>query len=178
MRVRRQSPNELILQETPGCFWIFGSLFCLVGAVFVYGSLGGFSNYEDASFWALFLSFFLGAMALAVGFVIIFQTPVTKLVFDRLSETVVLERYGLAGKRKSVYKFGEIKQFFLIEEKDDEDKPVWSLAMHLASGETVSISSMPSHSEDERRQVVFETNQFMYKQMPSHRDVLELEDES
>jgi hypothetical protein len=177
MRVR-SSPNELIIQETPGCFWLFGSLFCFVGGMFVYGSVGGFSNYDDASFWAIVLSFFMGAIAFAVGVWIIFQSPVTKVVFDRLSETVTLERYGLNGKRKSVYKFGQVKQFFLIEEKDDEDKPIWSLAMDLTSGEKVKICSMPSHSEDEKRQIVFETNQFMYKQMPSHRDVLELEDES
>lgn len=177
MRVK-QSPNELIIQETPGCFWIFGSLFCLVGGVFVYGALGGFSNHDAVSVWTIILTFFMGAIAFAVGFWVIFHAPVTKVRLDRLNETVTLERYGLAGKRKIVYHFQEIKQFFLIEEKDDEDNPIWWLAMDLTGGEKVKISSMPSHSEDDKRSLVFETNQFMYKQMPSHRDVLELEDES
>jgi hypothetical protein len=177
MRVK-QSPNELIIQETPGCFWIFGSLFCFVGGLFIYGSLGGFSNRDAVSRWAIILSFFMGAIACAVGVWIIFQSPVTKVVLDRLAETVTLERYGLAGKRKTVYSFHEIKHFFLIEEKDDEDNPIWWLAMDLTGGEKVKISSLPSHSEDYKRSFVFETNQFMYKQMPSRRDVLESEDES
>ena len=42
----KQTENELIIQETPGCLWIFGLFFAFVGAIFVYGSFGGLTDYD------------------------------------------------------------------------------------------------------------------------------------
>lgn len=173
-----ESSNELIIQETPGCLWLFASLFCFVGGVFVYGTLGGFDNLHTVPFWVIPVTFAMGSIALAVGVWLIYHAPVTRIVLNRTDETVRLTRYGLFGKRQSFFSFDDIKQFFLIEEKDDEDNLIWSLGINLTSGETIKISALPSHSEEFKRKFVFETNQFMYKQMPSHQAVLELEDES
>jgi hypothetical protein len=173
-----ESGNELIIRETPGCLWLLGGLFCLVGGVFVYGALGGFSNRDEFSFWTLALAFLMGTVGVFAGVWVIYRAPVTKLSLNRTDENVTLTRYGLFGKRADSYRFGEIKQFLLIEEKDDESNPIWLLGMDLTSGETVKISSLPSHSEDFKRRFVFEANQFIYKQIPSpHLALLDLEGE-
>lgn len=174
----KQNANELIIRETPGCLWIFGLLFCFVGGVFVYGSLGGFTNWNEVSVWIILMSFVMGAIACGVGYWVILRAPVTKIVISRASETVTHTRYGLFGVKKNIYSFDRIKQFCLVEEKDDESNTIWSLGMELASGETVKISSLPSHFEEFKINFVFESNKFMYKQMPSHETVYELEDES
>lgn len=164
----KQTPNELIIQETPGCLWIFGLFFAIVGGIFVYGALGGFSNWNEVSFWQLALAFFMGAIAVAVGIWMIYKAPISKVVIDRIEDKVLLKRFGLFGKREIIYKFSEIKEFCLIEDKDDENEPIWSFGMELDNGEIIKISSMPLHSENYQRKYIFETNEFMRKPMPSY----------
>jgi hypothetical protein len=174
-----ESGNELIIRETPGCLWLLGGLFCLVGGVFVYGALGGFSNRDEFSFWALAAAFLMGAIGIVGGVWIIYRAPLTTLNLNRADETLTLTRHGLFGKRTDLYRFGEIQQFLLLEEKDDESNPIWSLGIELTDGETVKISSLPSHSENFKRRFVFAANQFIYKQIPSpHQALSELEGES
>jgi hypothetical protein len=176
MQIER-TENELIIRETPGCLWIFGLFFAVVGGVFVYGALGGFADFRRHELWVLALAFVMGAIGVCAGVWIISGAPITKVVINRIENEVFITRYGLFGKRESFYDFDEIEQFCLIEEEDDESSPIWSLGMNLAGGETIKISSMPSHDERFKRDFVFLTNEFMHKQMPISQSVFELEDE-
>jgi hypothetical protein len=153
-------------------------LFTFVGGVFVYGSLGGFANADEVPRYAVYLSFLMGAIGVGVGAWIIFRAPVTKVVINRQTKTVAHTRHGLFGKNEKIYNFDRIKQFCLIEEQDSEGDPIWSLGIELAQGETIKISSLESHSERYKRDFVFQTNQFMNKQMPSYQSSFELEDET
>ncbi|HSK70834.1 MAG TPA: hypothetical protein VK892_04000 [Pyrinomonadaceae bacterium] len=173
-----QTGNELIIQEAPGCLWILGLLFVFIGGVFVYGSLGGFTNADEVPRYAIYLAFLMGAIAVAAGVWVIFHAPVTKVFINRQTETVAFVRRGLFGKRENIFSFEQIKQFCLIEEKDSEGDPIWSLGMELSNGETIKISSLESHSENFKRDFVFQTNEFMHKPMPSYKTSFELEDES
>lgn len=102
----------------------------------------------------------------------------TKVIVDRLDETVTHTTYGFAGKRQTIHGFDQIKQFYLIEDKDSEGDLIWSLGIKFLSGKTVEISSLASHNEKYKRDFVFEINEFIYKQMLAFQTVLELEDES
>lgn len=169
-----QTPNELTIQETPGCLWFIGLFFAVIGGTFVYGALGGFSNWNEVPGWQLALAFFMGATAVSIGVWAIYTAPVSKVIVDRVEDKVILKRFGLFGKRDTVYKFDEIKQFCQIEDKDDEGSPIWSFGMELNNGEMLKITSLPSHSEEYERKYIFETNEFMRKQMPSYKtDLLE-----
>ena len=166
----RQTENELIIDEAPGCLWIFGLFFVAIGAAFVYGSLGGFSNSSEVGPWVLALTFFMGSTGVAIGFWIIFRAPVTKVNIDRNEKTVLHSQRGLFGKRENLYRFDQVREFCLIEEVDDEGDPIWSLGLGLSDGERVRISSLASHSESFKREFLFKSNQFMRRQMPSYRD--------
>lgn len=172
-----QNANKLTIREKPGCLWIFGLFFIAIGAIFVYGSLGGFTNHVEVPTYALYLSFFLGAVAVSVGFWVILRAPVTKLLINRLTQTVTLTKIGVNGKKETVYTFEEIKQFRLIEGKDSDGDSIWSLGMELSTGETIKISSLESHVEKFKRDFAFEANQFLDKQLP-YQNVLNLSDES
>jgi hypothetical protein len=164
-----KTPNELVIRETPGCLWIFGLFFALVGGVFVYGALGGFSDFGRQTLWTLAIAFVMGAIGVAVGVWIIYGAPITKVVIDRIDDTVVIKRFGLFGRRENQYAFEEVEQFRLIEEEDDEGSLIWSLGMELTNGETIKISSHPSHDERFKRDFVFQANEFMFKQLyPAH----------
>jgi len=174
----KQTENELITQEMPGCLWIFGLFFAFVGSIFVYGSLGGFTNADEVLRYAIYLAFLMGAIGVACGVWVISRAPVSKIVVNRINETVVYTKYGLSGKTESRFRFDEIKQFCLVEEKDSEGDTIWSLGLELANRETIKISSLESHDERFKRNFVFQTNEFVRKQMLSSQIIFELEDES
>ena len=174
----RQNANELIIEETLGCLWILGLFFAVIGGIFVYGSLGGFTNRDEVSQFVIYLSFLMGAIGVAVGIWIIYRAPITKIVVNRQTNRVTHTRRGLSGKQEKNYSFGQIKQFCLVEEKDSEGDLIWSLGMELSSGETIKISSLESHNEKFKRDFVFQTNEFLQKQMPSVQSILEMEEES
>ncbi|HEX8735175.1 MAG TPA: hypothetical protein VF721_07640 [Pyrinomonadaceae bacterium] len=174
-----QIGNELIVRETPGCLWIFGLFFAFIGGVFVYGSLGGFVNYAKHEFWMPALSLLVGLIGVAAGIWIIYGAPMTKVVINRLENTVLLKRFGLFGRRESFYAFDEIERFCLVEEKDSEGDNIWFLGMKLADeNETIKVSSLASHDERFVNGFVFQINEFTRKQISSSGMILEGEDES
>jgi hypothetical protein len=170
----KQTVNELIIQETPGCLWFFGLFFVIIGGMLVYGTLGGFSNWNEVPAWQLILAFFVAVSVISGGIWVISGAPITKIVINRIEDYVLIKKYGFFGKRETVYKFSEIKQFCLIEEKDSENDTIWSVGMELNDGELLKTSSMPLHTEEIQRKYIFEINEFMRKQMPSYNsDLLE-----
>ena len=173
----KQTANELTFQETPGCVWIFSLILLIFGGLFVYGSLGNFSNNSTVEFWLLPITFLMGSIAVGFGARLIYNTPITKLVFDLTDETLLYTTYGLTGKKQTLYDFDEIEMFSLIEERDSEGAPVWSLGMNLSNGETIKVSSLSRQDEKFKLDLVFRANDFMSKQIPAAPDVFELESE-
>ena len=150
----------------------------VVGGIFVYGSLGGLVDYGSQSLWMLALAFVFGAIGVGAGIWTIYIAPITKVVINRLENTVFITRYGLFGKREDFYELEEIEQFCLIEEKDSEGDDIWLLGMKLNADETIKISSFPSHDERFKRNFVFQINEFTRKQLASTEMILEAEDET
>lgn len=170
--------NQITVQETPGCLWLFGLFFALIGAMLVYGSVGGFVNSGVIPIWQLALTFLMGAAGIAVGIWLIYLAPFNRVIINRQTEIVTHLKIGLFGKQTKNYSFEHLKQFSLIEETDDEGALIWSLGMDLSNGETIKISSLPSHSEKFKRDFVFQINDFMDKPVLSYKSFGELEDES
>jgi hypothetical protein len=174
----KQNPNEIIIFEMPGGLWLFGLFFAVIGGIFVYGSLGGFTNSDQQAGWMLALAFLMGSVGVAAGLWIIYRAPVTKVTINRLEKKVWLIRWGLFGKQESVYDFADLEKFCLIEGKDDEGDAIWNFGMKLATGEMISITSLSSHSEEYEQRYVVQTNEFMGKQLSASQLIFELEDES
>jgi hypothetical protein len=173
-----QSEDSLIIRETPGCLWFVGLFFALVGGIFVYGALGGFTDYDKQAPWVIAFAGLMGSCAVGVGIWAIYKAPVTKVVISNTENKVFLSRFGLFEKQKSVYAFEEISRFCLVEERDDEGDPIWSVGFILTSGETIKLNSLPSHSEEYERKYVFQVNKFMRKQMSPLQMILETDDEN
>lgn len=177
MKIERTA-DKLIIRETPGCLWILALFFAVIGSVFVYGALGGYTNYNEASALVLGLHLFGGLCAIAAGYWIVYIAPMTKVTIDRSAETVTHKKRGISSKSDVTYRFNEIKHFLLIEEPDFDNDFVWSLGMELADGEMIRISSVHSTVESFKRDFVFQANEFMYKQVPSYQDGNALEGEN
>ena len=173
-----QNEDSLIIRETPGCLWFVGLFFALVGGIFVYGALGGFTDYGKQAPWVIAFAGLMGSCVVGVGIWAIYKAPVTKVVISNTENKVFLSRSGLFGKQKSIYNFEEISRFCLVEERDDEGDQIWSIGFILTSGETIKLNSLPSHSEEYERKYVFQVNEFMRKQLSPVQMILETDDEN
>lgn len=173
-----KTPDSLIITDTPGCLWLVGLFFAIIGGIFVYGSLGGLTDYGTHPLWMLLVSFVMGAIAVGSGIWIIFKAPITKVVINRLNQNVIMSRWDIFGRRNVVYDFDDIQQFCLIEGQDDEGDQIWNFGMELINGEMIKITSISSHAENYERNYVFQTNEFMGKQLSPSQLIFELEDET
>jgi hypothetical protein len=159
----KQTENELILRDSPGCLWIFGLFFALIGAVFVFGALGGFTNYDEVPRYAIYLSFLMGAIAVGVGIWQSAAHPLSKIIVDAQVKTVRHTQRGLFKKHDETYHFEEIAQFIVLEDEDDESNPVWKMAMLLNDGETIELTKVWSHDEKQYLETAQNVNQFARK---------------
>lgn len=174
----RQTADELIFQETPGCLWFLGFLFFFVGGIFVYGALGGFNNWDKVSFLQLGLAFTMGAIAVSVGVWQISRAPVTKLILNQQTGTIIYTTRGLFGKKEKIFDFDQVKRFRAVEDRDSDGDPIWYFGIEFRSGKIIKISSLPSHFENSKQNLAFEANKFLQKQAPSYKSSYGLEDET
>lgn len=177
MKIER-SDQILAIKEKPVGLWIVAIFFAAIGAVFAYGALGGYSNFSQITPLVIGVHLFGGLCGIAAGYWLLFLAPITLITIDRSTETVTYRRHGLFGRNDAEYSFAEIRGFSLIEEIDSEGDPVFSLGMELENNESIRISAVQSPVESFKRNIVFQANEFLYKQMPSYRAELEPEDET
>ena len=117
--------------------WFLGIFFAVIGAFFVCGSLGGYSNWNEAAWWVIVLHFLGGCCAIAAGYWIIYLAPVTKVVIDRSSETVSFKGRGISRRDRRTFRFDQIKQFCLIERPDFDNDYVWAFGLEMNDGEII-----------------------------------------
>ncbi len=173
-----QTNDKLTIHETPGCVWIFGLFFVLVGGAFVYGALGGLTDWDRQSPLMLAIALVFGVIGVGSGVWIISRAPISNVVVDRFNEIVVWTRYGFMGRETFVYKFENVERFRLIEDRDTEGAEIWWFGMELVNGEVLTIGAIASHFEENERKFVFAANQFAGKQlMPTELVFQEFDDE-
>jgi hypothetical protein len=170
-----RTENELTIQETPGCVWFLGAGFAIIGGMLTYGTLGGFSNWNEVSRWELVFAFVIGLSVIFGGIWTIRMSPISKVVINRTENIVILSRRGLFVREKFIYNFDEIKHFCQIEDVDSEDCAVWYFGLELKTGEILKITSIAIHSEDFQRKYVFESNEFARKSLPTWEPALEID---
>lgn len=169
-----RSQGRVVIKDNPGCIWLLGLFMGTEGCFAIYGALGGFSNRNEVSAFALIITFVIGAAIIAASVWVITSKAISTIIIDRNTETVTHTSIGVKGKKTRTYLFSDIRRFYLIQDTDSEGDPIWSLAMQLITGETIDLSAMESHDEKYKQDFVFEANTFIYKEMPSYdaKDIL------
>lgn len=159
----KQNDGEMILQDAPGCLWLFGSFFAVIGGIFLYGSLGGFHNFNEVPLWGNLAGAAMGAIGVAVGVWKIGSHPASKTVIDRQIKTVTHAERGLFGKSEKTFHFENIRRFFVREDKDGEGDPIWKVEMELLFGESVEVTRVWSRNLRECETVAANANEFLGK---------------
>lgn len=160
-----QTNDRLTISETPGCLWIFGLLFVLVGGLFAYGALGGLKDFDNQSPWLLALALVFGVIAVIAGIRVISNAPITRIVIDRSHGLVIWNKFGFMGRETLVYRLGDVSRFCLVDDRDSEGAEIWWFGMELVNGEILRIGSVASHVADHERRFVFAANEFVGKQL-------------
>lgn len=173
-----QTTDRLVVKENPGCLWILGLFFASFGILFIYGAYNGFVLFGMYSPWTVGLTFAMGLVGLAIGFWSIHKTPINNLEIDRNKRTATIIKWGVFGKRSTVYHFDEIKRFCLIEGQTRNGRNIWEFGLELTNGERVPITSLGSHAEDHESKYVFPINIFIGKELPVCQLNSESKDES
>ena len=170
----RDTPHELTITETPGCLWVFGSFFAVIGCFFVYLALGGASNWSEVPAYVNLVGFLMGTVGIVTGIYIIRKAPATTLVLDKSENTIVYQTRGLAGLKKNVLAYEDVRRFLLMEGTDSDGDPIWSLGLELTNGHQLTISKLPSHDEAFKRKFVHLANEAIRKQPRSVVDAAEV----
>jgi uncharacterized membrane protein len=157
----KQSSQHLVLRDSPGCFWLLGMLFVVIGGLFAAGSLGLFTNAHTLSLWQRLLVLVMGSIGVGVGLGVIIQAPQTVSVFDRQTQQAVITRRGLLGRTVSIYSLADITCVQIREHTDSEGSPVFQLELVLRSRQPVPLSRLWMHHRPAHEQAMSRVNDFL-----------------
>lgn len=157
--------------------WFLGGFFIVIGALFVYGALGGFHNVSEMAAWERVLAFIFGSVGAVAGLWLLWGSPITTVRIDRQRGELIITRRRLWSSQQKTDSIADVQEFFVTEDSDSEGDPIFSLAIRFRDQTEVVISSLQSHSEKFKRGFAYEANDYLGKRLRSiaedHSDSLE-----
>lgn len=136
----------LVIQDTPGCLWIFGTWF-MAGGVIALAMPFVAVNRADVSLWAKILVFGIGTAAVAAGWYTIRKSPTTHTELDATSGRVhVRARVPFSGTRVDDFAFGDIGVVQVLPSRDSDGDEQFSLRLLLRDGRAIALHTQPSGS--------------------------------
>jgi hypothetical protein len=152
-----ENNHGLSLKNNPSPIRFLGIFFLLIGSAFVYGSLGGYSNYAEASGLAIKLHFSFGIIAVCVG-VWLIATKTSRVEIFAATQTVNLIESNLFGEKQTSIPFCKIKQFIVSEKEDQDGDSIWKVDAELESAEILELSSVWLHDKSHCEKAVTAAN--------------------
>jgi hypothetical protein len=137
MRVTVQG-DTFVFRDSPGCFWLFGGFFLLVGGLAILASAS--STGTGYPLWQVLGGIALGVSAVAAGVYLIYDSPVSQVTADRRKGTLILRRQGLLRRQRQVLPLSSVRDVYVIEGKDIDGDPVFSSRIALADGVEVPLT--------------------------------------
>lgn len=148
--------SEITIQDRPGCFWLFGLFFVLVGGIFVVGATGLFSNLEEVSLPVRGLTFLMGMAGVGAGLYVIADAPRSRAVCDFQSHVFTVHQKGLLRGRTGIIPFDEIQTVFAEQSEDTDGGEIYRPALQLLDGRIVPVSQLWNHNRTEVERVINE----------------------
>ncbi len=118
-----------------------GLFFFLVSSTFVYGSLGGYSNYAQASELTIKLHFLGGFVGVCIGSWLIL-TKSTYVKISAATQTVSIIKRNLFGKKETLVPFYKIKEFIVSDKFDQDGDLIWKVDLELESEEIIELTDV------------------------------------
>jgi uncharacterized protein YacL len=147
VKIINNNHNYLTLKNNPYPMRILGGFFFIISSMFVYGSLGGYTNYDKAPDYVIKLHFIAGSIGVLIGSWLI----LTKSSFIEISaatQTISVIKSNLLSKTEVSVPFNKIKEFF-VSEKIDDGSPIWKIDVELKLNESFQLTDV-WHSDREQ----------------------------
>ncbi|QYO65504.1 hypothetical protein [Leptolyngbya sp. 7M] len=116
--------GSLVIQETPAIVWFLGGFFIVIGALFVYGALGGFHNVSEMAAWERVLAFIFGSVGAVAGLWLLWGSPITTVRIDRQRGELIITRRRLWSSQQKTDSIADVQEFFVTEDSDSEGDPI------------------------------------------------------
>lgn len=160
----KETADGLQITHTPGCLWVLGSFFFVIGSILLYGLLGGFSNYDEIETWEIAVGLVISLSIIAVGIWQILSHPVTITTINGRNKTIILFEKGFFHRKKREFKFSEVSKFEIVEEKDSEGDSFYYIALKTKRSEKIKISSSGIQVESYVLEIKDEINRYLEKE--------------
>ena len=136
----------LVIQDTPGCLWIFGTWFIAGGAIALAMPFVA-ENRAEVPLWGRIAAFLLGAAAVAVGWVTIRRSPTTHTELDATNgQGRVRSRTPFSGTRLDEFALEDIGVVQVLPSRDSDGDEQFSLRLLLRDGRAIALHTLPSSS--------------------------------
>jgi hypothetical protein len=151
--------DTFAFRDSPGCFWLFGGFFLLLGGLAILASVS--SADTGRSSWEVLAGMALGISAVAAGAYLIYDAPVSRVTADRRRGTLMLRRQGLLRRQRQTFPLSSVRDVYVIEGKDIDGDPVFSSRIALADGTEVPLTLLWLHDRRTIEQAATRLKQFV-----------------
>ncbi len=141
MRIIKNKHDDIILKTNPNPLRFIGLFFFSISSLFVYGSLGGYSNYAQATELTIKLHFLFGSVGVCIGSWLIL-TKSSYVQISAATQTVAVIKSNLLGKKQTLIPFYKIKEFIISDDLDEDRNLVWKVDLELESGEITELTTL------------------------------------
>ncbi len=100
--------DELILSDSPGCYWLFGVVLVALGGVAVWLELGRETGVAP-------LALLMAGAAAVLGLAMIYRSPRTQVTANRAARRLTVRQRGLFPAKVQEIPFAEVGAVTLVE---------------------------------------------------------------
>jgi hypothetical protein len=134
------SADGLTLSDSPGCFWLFGGFFCVMGGGAVLVAVS--ASRGSIAFGQIILALGLGLAAIATGIYFIHDSPGSRVVIRRDAGSLEVIRRDLFRHQRNRYPLTSFASVHLAESKDMDGDPVFTITSKLTDGTEVPLTQL------------------------------------
>lgn len=160
----KNTTEGLEVKNVPGCLWILGGFFSIIGSMFLYGLLGGFSNYDEMKTWEIAVGLIISLSIISVGIWQILSHPVTITQIKGRAKTITHIEKGLFRRSVTEYKFADVLKFEIVEEKDSDNDSFYYIAINTTKGEKVKLSNAGIQIQEYAQEIEQRLNKYLERE--------------
>jgi hypothetical protein len=137
------SSDGLIISDSPGCFRIFGTFFCVLGAAAIFAAITEMSAYYPAG--QVVLAVGLGLAVFSAGIYLIYNAPSSRVVISKTRNELQVIHRGLFRREELKFGLNDIRKVYIVQGKDIDGGPVFTMRFQLADGRELPLTHLWLH---------------------------------
>jgi hypothetical protein len=141
VRIVKNKHDDTILKNNPYPTRFVGVFFFVISSMFVYGGLGGYSNYRDGDPLIMKLHALFGMIGVSLG-VWLILTKSSYVKISAATQTVNIIKSNLLGKNETSIPFYKIKEFIVSDKFDQDGDLIWKVDLELESDEIIELTDV------------------------------------